>query len=249
MSQVIDRIFAEVCLDKRVSDGIFKLDVDEHMGALRDLFIKKGLTHENATSLTNRMVEGKFPERQAYNKDGILVTFPTPQHKAKAISRGTHFEKNPNPQSAAAQKEKSEDNAPKKNVGPNVGVPKEKDTEDTDDEADDEDEKDEKGKSSSGSGKKVQQGDTELDVAPPQGETPIAPPAAPPIPQEPQTPQRIAAQKAVVQQMLSTDNTTLTPIDPAMTEVCKLQLAELYRRGAAMGLSEACKFLKPHAKL
>jgi hypothetical protein len=247
MSHVIDRIFAEVCLDERVKDGIFKLDEDEHMSALRDLFVKKGLTRENATSLTNRMVEGKFPERQAFNKDGILVTFPTPQHKAKAIARGTHFEKNPNPQ-AAAQKQEPEIEEPKKNVGPDVAPPKEKDTEEDDEKADKDDEE-EDSKGSGGGGKKVQQGDKELDVAPPQGEQPEAPPAAPQVPQQPQTPERIAAQKAVVQQMIATDNTDLGSIDPGMTETCKLQLAELFRRGQAMGLSEACGFLKTLVKV
>ena len=43
----------------------------------------------------NKMLEGKYPERQAYNSNGILVTFPTPEYKQKAIQRGTHFEENP----------------------------------------------------------------------------------------------------------------------------------------------------------
>jgi hypothetical protein len=245
MSHVIDRIFSEVCLDERISDGIFKLDEDEHMSALRDLFIKKGLTRENATSLTNRMVEGKFPERQAFNRDGILVTFPTPQHKAKAIARGTHFEKNPNPQTPGQKAAAEKPEEPKKNVGPNVSVPNEKDTEDKDDEADEEDEK----SKSSGGGKKVQQGDKELDVAPPQGEQPEAPPAPPQVAPQPQTPERIAAQKAVVTQMMATDNTDLGSIDPGMTESCKLQLAELFRRAEAMGMSDACKFLKTVVKV
>ena len=37
----------------------------------------------------------KYPERQAYNAKGILVTFPTPEYKADAIKRGTHFEEDP----------------------------------------------------------------------------------------------------------------------------------------------------------
>lgn len=39
--------------------------------------------------------KGKHPERQAYNKNGLLVTFPTPEYKARAIAKGTHFEKDP----------------------------------------------------------------------------------------------------------------------------------------------------------
>ena len=54
-----------------------------------------GLALNDVLHVHNRIIEGRYPERQAYNKDGLLVTFPTPQHKAKAIARGTHFEKDP----------------------------------------------------------------------------------------------------------------------------------------------------------
>jgi outer membrane biosynthesis protein TonB len=54
-----------------------------------------GVSTEEALDVRNRMMEGKFPERQAYNANGILVTFPTPEYKQRAIKRGTHFEKNP----------------------------------------------------------------------------------------------------------------------------------------------------------
>lgn len=96
MSNFIDRILLEVCLDERVQDGIFDLSNDIHMDVLRENLVDKfGLSLENARSIHNKMLEGKYPERQAYNKDGLLVTFPTPQHKQKAIQRGTHFEKDP----------------------------------------------------------------------------------------------------------------------------------------------------------
>lgn len=97
MSNILDRVFAEVCLDKRITDGIFKMEEAVHMDALRDYFIRRGIAKEAAIHVTNRMIEGKYPLRQAYNKDGILCTFPTPQYKARAIARGTHFEKNPVP--------------------------------------------------------------------------------------------------------------------------------------------------------
>src|ERR1035437_7179187 len=98
MSNILDRVFNEVCLDERITDGVFKMEEATHMDALREYFLNKGVPREAAIAVTNRMVEGKYPERQAYNQDGILVTFPTPQHKARAIARGTHFEKNPVPQ-------------------------------------------------------------------------------------------------------------------------------------------------------
>lgn len=101
MSQIIDNIFSEVCLDSRIPDGIFKLDENDHMSALRDHLIKAGgLTTEDAVSITNRMVEGKFPERQAYRKeDGILVTWPSPKHKADSMREnpGKYTDQNPSP--------------------------------------------------------------------------------------------------------------------------------------------------------
>src|ERR1035437_6294031 len=98
MSQLIEKILRDISIDDRIPDGIFRVENDTHMGVLRDYFIKHGLTQEAATHVTNRMTEGKYPQRQAFNKNGILCTFPTPQYKAKAIARGTHFEKNPMPQ-------------------------------------------------------------------------------------------------------------------------------------------------------
>lgn len=96
MSKIIDRILAEVCVDERIPDGVFDMSNNVHMEVLREnLSDNMGLSLEDTRQLHNKMLEGKYPERQAYNKDGLLVTFPTPQHKAKAISRGTHFEQDP----------------------------------------------------------------------------------------------------------------------------------------------------------
>lgn len=96
MSNIIDRILAEVCLDERIQDGIFDMSNNSHMEALRESMTDKfGISLNDSLSIHNKMVEGKYPERQAYNKDGLLVTFPTPQHKARAIQRGTHFEQDP----------------------------------------------------------------------------------------------------------------------------------------------------------
>jgi hypothetical protein len=39
--------------------------------------------------------EGKYPDRQAYNKDGWLVTFPSAQYKQAAIKKGTHYPSDP----------------------------------------------------------------------------------------------------------------------------------------------------------
>jgi len=96
MSDYLDKIFAEVCVDDRITDGVFDMSNNSHMEVLRETLMDNYQVNLNdAKVIHNKMVEGKYPERQAYNKDGLLVTFPTPQHKQKAISRGTHFEKDP----------------------------------------------------------------------------------------------------------------------------------------------------------
>lgn len=211
MANIVDRVFAEVCLDERIKDGIFRLEEEEHMNALRDFFVKKGITQEAAVEVTNRMVEGRFPERQAYNKDGILVTFPTPQHKAKAIKRGTHFEKNPNPQNSTPKEEpKRPDLKPtdKADMPPPEKEPSgEKAPKDVDE-------------PKGGVVNKVQAGGQQLAVEPPRGaEKPEPVPQAPVVPQAPRTPERVAAEKEVVKQILATDDTALSPVDPTINEL------------------------------
>lgn len=93
--KLLNKILNDVSLDERVNNGMFNIEEDAHMDALRDYLVKKGIDEESARSFSNTILEGKYPERQAYNVNGILVTFPTPQYKADAIKRGTHFEKDP----------------------------------------------------------------------------------------------------------------------------------------------------------
>ena len=96
MSDFLDKILAEVCVDERIPDGIFDMSNSVHMQALFETLTDNfNFNLNDAREVHNKMIEGKYPERQAYNRDGLLVTFPTPQHKQKAISRGTHFEKDP----------------------------------------------------------------------------------------------------------------------------------------------------------
>jgi hypothetical protein len=204
MSNIVDSILSEVCIDERVKDGIFRLEEDEHMSALRDLLVRRGLTQEAAIEMSNRMLEGRFPERQAYNADGVLVTFPTPQHKQKAIKRGTHFEKNPNPQ-AGSDKPKIE---PKDNNGDDNG--------DVGGEAD---KKPNIFQQDPIAPSKIQQGDKQLDIEPPRGETPEMIPA-PEIPpqKKPQTPQYKAAEKEIAKQIFNSDNSNLSNVITPLTE-------------------------------
>jgi hypothetical protein len=251
MSNVLDRVFNEVCLDERITDGIFRMEEASHMDALRDYFLKKGVAREAAISVTNRMVEGKYPERQAYNKDGILVTFPTPQHKARAIARGTHFEKNPVPQVHQPDQEE-----PKHAPPGSKPEPGELPADDEPEKDDKDDEDDDGGGGSHGGGGKeptIFQGDKQLDVEPPRGEETPEPPPQPPsptIPPAPRTPQRVAAEKEITRQILATDDTTLSnvsaPVGP--NEETKRQLQELFKKADEMGLREAIKFLSHYVK-
>lgn len=241
MSNLVDKIFAEVCLDERVTGGIFKLEEEEHMNALRDYFTKRGITKEDATHVTNRMVEGRFPERQAYNADGILVTFPTPQHKKEAIKRGTHFEKNPHPENSTPKE------APKNDI-----PPAEKSPDAPPEEKADEPEKEPNGapmdKPASGGvgggpATQVTQGDKTLAVEPPHGmEKPEPPPQAPTPPPVPRTPERVAAEKEVIKQILATDDTVLSPVVPN-NESFKHQINELCKKCREWGFNDAEQFL------
>lgn len=250
-SSIMDKIFNEVCLDERVSDGIFRMDEEEHMNALRDYFIKKGITKEAAISVTNRMVEGNYPDRQAYRKeDGILVTWPSAQHMAKAFKEnpGKYVTQDPFPERRK-----------KKEPEPKEPIPKEK-PKDEKDEKDVEGDKEEPLPKSSGGGgsnlfdkePKIQQGDKELEIEPPRGEeTPTPPPAStsPTVSLLPRTPERVAAEKEVTKQIMKTDDTSLTQIIPNnLSETCRHQLTELYKKADELGFKEAITFLTKYVK-
>jgi len=236
---MLDQVFADVCLDERVIDGIFKMEEVTHMDALREYLLKRGIDKNIVIEVTNRMVEGRFPERQAYNKDGILVTFPTPKHKAKAIARGTHFEKNPVPQLHKSQGASTKKAPPGSN--PELGeLP-----------------------ADSGGGYKndntkekskvptIFQGDQQLEIEPsPETKStasfPQPPPSASPSP--PRTPERIEAEKEVARQIFSTDPASFSNPAFAITKDIKEQLHELIKKADEMGLREAVKFLSYYVK-
>lgn len=94
-SSIIEKILNDVSLDPRITDGVFLLEENSHMDVLREYLVNKGIDEETVREYTNLVLDGKYPERQAYNQNGILVTFPTPEYKQRAIQRGTHFEKDP----------------------------------------------------------------------------------------------------------------------------------------------------------
>lgn len=91
----VSDLLLELCLDDRVTDGVFNINNNEHMEILREKLLAMGINESEVKSMSNKVLEGKYPDRQAYNARGILVTFPDPSYKQRAIQRGTHFQDDP----------------------------------------------------------------------------------------------------------------------------------------------------------
>jgi hypothetical protein len=82
------------------SNGLITEEYSESdLEVLHEIVINQGIGYNEAVDFVNDVSilseKGKHPERQAYNRKGILVTFPTPEYKARALAKGTHFEKDP----------------------------------------------------------------------------------------------------------------------------------------------------------
>lgn len=236
MSNIVDYILAEVCLDERVKDGIFKLDEEAHMEALRDHLVKKlGLSLEEATAVTNRMLEGRFPERQAYRaEDGILVTWPSPKHKAKAMAEnpGKYVEEDEAIKRGIIQKPKEPRPEPEQKPEPKAEPAPEPAPAPETPEA-----------------PPVDQIGKELAVEPPRGDekpqSPPGPPEAPSTQPVPKTPEEKDAEKTVVKQMMNTDDTALTSMQyPPISENCKSQLSMIWELIDKNKFPEANEFLK-----
>jgi hypothetical protein len=95
MKKFMYDLLLSVCLDERVTTGIFDPSLQEHVDVLVDHLGRKGLERRWICEFVNNMVEGKYPERQAYNREGFLVTFPTPEHKKNALASGDFFQSDP----------------------------------------------------------------------------------------------------------------------------------------------------------
>lgn len=94
--RIIEMVLKEVSVDPRLTDGIFDINNNQHIGYLCEFLIGKGINVDIVYEFVQPLLEkGKHPERQAYNRNGILVTFPTPEYKKEAIQAGTHFEIDP----------------------------------------------------------------------------------------------------------------------------------------------------------
>ncbi len=91
-SKLIDKILHESSLDPRIETGIFDIHNYEHMEIMAEHMTNAGVNTQIVAEVINELVmdEGKYPERQAYNKEGWLVTFPSKEYRDRAVKKGTH---------------------------------------------------------------------------------------------------------------------------------------------------------------
>jgi hypothetical protein len=86
----------DICCDGRIKDGVFDVKNQEHVFVLQEYLETLGYDVNFVVDKTSNLFEaGRFPDRQAYNKDGILVTFPSKEYRDRAVNKGTHFAENP----------------------------------------------------------------------------------------------------------------------------------------------------------
>lgn len=96
MNDFISNIITEASLDPRIPDGVIDLKNNDHIQVIAEA-IYDSCGNESIVNefLENFVDEGKYPERQAYNKDGWLVTFPSKEYRDAAIKKKTHFGSDP----------------------------------------------------------------------------------------------------------------------------------------------------------
>lgn len=97
VSKFIEDVLSESALDARIDDGIIDLTNAQHMEVIHEVLQSKGLEETGIDELFETILaqEGKYPERQAYNKDGWLVTFPSKEYRDAALKKGSHFTSDP----------------------------------------------------------------------------------------------------------------------------------------------------------
>lgn len=96
IKQFIENIITEASLDSRIPDGIINLKECDHIRVIAEnMYDACGDEAVVNEFVENFIGEGKYPERQAFNKEGWLVTFPSKEYRDRAISKGTHFMSDP----------------------------------------------------------------------------------------------------------------------------------------------------------
>jgi hypothetical protein len=88
--EIINEAILDVCANPLVENGVFNPDDNEHVFLLIENLDGRLEEEYIAKAVSALRCEGKYPERQAYNKEGWLVTFPSREYRDAAIKRGTH---------------------------------------------------------------------------------------------------------------------------------------------------------------
>jgi len=91
VTEFISSIISEAALDARIPDGVVDLKKTEHIQVVAEVMYNicenEQIVNEFVSAFIN---EGKYPDRQAFNKEGWLVTFPSKEYRDAAIKKGTH---------------------------------------------------------------------------------------------------------------------------------------------------------------
>lgn len=91
LNTFIDRVISEAALDARIESGMVDLKNAGHIQVVAetmyDICENEDVVNEFVSTF---LKEGKYPDRQAFNKDGWLVTFPSKEYRDAAIKKGTH---------------------------------------------------------------------------------------------------------------------------------------------------------------
>lgn len=95
--QFLQGILLEVAIDNRVPTGLVDFSNHLHVEILAEKMFGRGIDVDIIREVVDKIAirDGKYPDRQAYNKEGWLVTFPSPEHRAEAIKNRTHFASDP----------------------------------------------------------------------------------------------------------------------------------------------------------
>lgn len=94
-NKLLEDIISDVCIHENVKDGIVDFSIQEHIDALISVLKTRTNDINLIREITNKINEGKYPDRQAYNREGFLVTFPNPEYKKKALSTGEYSNQDP----------------------------------------------------------------------------------------------------------------------------------------------------------
>jgi hypothetical protein len=97
ISKLIEELVTECECDSRIESGVFDVYSAEHLVVLSEHMVGCGISESIVEDVIESMAigEGKYPERQAYNKEGWLVTFPSKEYRDAAINKKTHYSSDP----------------------------------------------------------------------------------------------------------------------------------------------------------